>query len=85
MRQELTLGVQFEPGNDRTHFCKPAAVTATKDGSIFVADGYCNSRIVKFSATGKYLLEWGEASACQFTLAFNSEPDLFLTLVDLLR
>lgn len=32
---------------------------ACRDGTFFVADGYCNSRLVKFSKDGKYL---GEAA-----------------------
>ena len=48
----------MEPGNDRTHFCQPADVAVLSTGEFFVADGYCNSRIVKFSKTGEYLSEW---------------------------
>jgi hypothetical protein len=42
------LGTEFEPGEDAEHFCMPTDVSVSSDGSIFVADGYCNSRIVKF-------------------------------------
>ena len=37
----------------------PLTADACRDGTFFVADGYCNSRIVKFSKDGKYL---GEAA-----------------------
>jgi DNA-binding beta-propeller fold protein YncE len=30
------------------------------NGDFFVSDGYGNSRVVKFSRDGKYLLEWGK-------------------------
>jgi peptidylamidoglycolate lyase len=33
-------------------------VAVALDGTVFVSDGYCNSRVVKFSADGKYLGEW---------------------------
>src|SRR5450432_4164057 len=46
-------------GNDSLHFDKPTAVAVAKDGSFYVSDGYGNSRVVKFSAEGKYLFEWG--------------------------
>jgi hypothetical protein len=59
----LTLGTHLEPGQDRTHFCKPADVAVMRDGSFFVADGYCNSRIIKFSADGQYQAEWGSFGA----------------------
>lgn len=52
----LTLGVAFQPGHDHTHFCKPSAVAVAADGSsFFVADGYCNRRIIQFSKTGEVL------------------------------
>jgi hypothetical protein len=54
----LSAGTFMEPGNDRTHFCKPADVAVLKSGEFFVADGYCNARIVKFSSTGQYVDEW---------------------------
>lgn len=55
----LTLGEAFVPGSDSSHFCKPTDVAVSNDGSsIYVADGYCNSRIVKFDAKGKYLNEY---------------------------
>jgi len=28
------------------------------DGTIFVADGYCNSRVVRYSATGSFEAEY---------------------------
>jgi DNA-binding beta-propeller fold protein YncE len=30
------------------------------DGTFFVADGYANTRVVKFDKTGKYLTTWGQ-------------------------
>lgn len=55
----LTLGTERAPGMDATHFNKPTDVAFAPDGSIFVSDGYGNSRIVKFSPDGRFLLEWG--------------------------
>jgi peptidylamidoglycolate lyase len=55
----LTLGVAFEPGNDNYHFCKPTSVAISeKNGDIFVADGYCNSRVVQFDKSGKYIKQF---------------------------
>ncbi|XP_051794330.1 peptidyl-glycine alpha-amidating monooxygenase A isoform X2 [Acanthochromis polyacanthus] len=60
----LALGEAFTPGSDSNHFCKPTDVAVdTETGNIFVSDGYCNSRILKFSADGKYLSEWGAGSS----------------------
>jgi peptidylamidoglycolate lyase len=60
---QWTIGERFVPGSDDKHLCQPAGVAVARDGSVFVADGYCNSRVVKFSAEGKYLMEFGEESA----------------------
>jgi peptidylamidoglycolate lyase len=56
----MQLGEARIAGSDSLHFNKPTAVAIAKDGSFYVSDGYGNSRIVKFSAQGKYLLEWGK-------------------------
>ena len=55
----MKLGVAKIPGNDSLHFNLPTDIAVNDDGSFYVSDGYGNSRVVKFSATGKYLFEWG--------------------------
>jgi len=47
------------PGNDSAHFNLPTDIAVAPDGSYYVSDGYGNSRIVKFSSSGKYLRSWG--------------------------
>ncbi|XP_044131908.1 peptidyl-glycine alpha-amidating monooxygenase isoform X4 [Bufo gargarizans] len=57
----LTLGVAFQPGNDKRHFCQPTDVAVDPiTGNVFVSDGYCNSRIVQYSPHGMFIMEWGE-------------------------
>ena len=48
-----------QPGSSNTHFCKPTDIAVASDGSFFVSDGYCNSRILKFSPQGQLLYQWG--------------------------
>lgn len=55
----LKIGEANVSGNDSLHFNKPTDIAVAQDGSFYVADGYGNSRVVKFSATGTYLFEWG--------------------------
>ncbi|KAI4816299.1 hypothetical protein KUCAC02_008629 [Chaenocephalus aceratus] len=63
-RTVLALGEAFTPGSDSSHFCQPTDVAVDGDtGNIFVSDGYCNARILKFSADGRYLSEWGAGSS----------------------
>lgn len=59
---ELVLGTRFQPGNSPHKFCKPTAVAVLPDGDFFVADGYCNARIVKYSKQGEIILFWGKRS-----------------------
>ena len=55
----LRLGARGFAGNGPNTFNGPADVAQAEDGSFFVADGHWNNRIVKFNASGRYLLEWG--------------------------
>lgn len=55
----MQVGESKMPGTDAAHFNRPTDVAVAADGSFYVSDGYGNSRVVKFSATGKYILEWG--------------------------
>ncbi|XP_043769652.1 peptidyl-glycine alpha-amidating monooxygenase isoform X17 [Cervus elaphus] len=59
----LTLGRSMQPGSDQNHFCQPTDVAVDPDtGTIYVSDGYCNSRLMQFSPSGKFITQWGEAS-----------------------
>ena len=55
----MKLGVAKTPGNDSLHFNLPTDVAVKPDGSFYVSDGYGNSRVVKFSADGHFLFQWG--------------------------
>ena len=55
----LTLGEAGRAGADRNHFDGPTDVAVAADGAVYVADGYGNARVVKFSPEGVYLMAWG--------------------------
>lgn len=55
----LTLGERGVAGNDAKHFNRPTAVAVAADGSFYVSDGYLNTRVMKFSAKGDFLFQWG--------------------------
>ena len=59
----LTLGERGVAGADATHFNLPTDVAVLKDGSFYVSDGYRNTRVVKFTAEGRYDFEWGGKGA----------------------
>lgn len=44
-------------------FNMPAGIAFNPNGEVFIADGYANARIHKFSADGQLLLSWGEPGA----------------------
>jgi len=54
----LTVGTGVM-GNDENHFALPTDVAVLPDGSFYVSDGYGNTRVVKYSATGEFLFQWG--------------------------
>jgi DNA-binding beta-propeller fold protein YncE len=54
----LKLGTRGKPSL-QAPFNHPADVAVSSSGDIFVADGYGNSCVHRFSAEGKYLLSWG--------------------------
>lgn len=55
----MTLGEADVAGNDGRHFGRPQDLAWLPDGSILVADGLGNSRIVKFDRNGVFLKAWG--------------------------
>lgn len=53
----LTVGKKGVKGDDTSHdsFNRPATLGFGKDGDVFVADGYVNSRVVQFDKNGKFI------------------------------
>jgi hypothetical protein len=56
-----TIGTPEQPGADATHFNRPTFMAWGPDGSFYVADGYNGTRVAKFDANGKFLLQFGQA------------------------
>lgn len=56
----MVLGEAGVPGDDLTHFNRPTDVAVAPDGTVYISDGYENSRVLKFAADGRPLLQWGE-------------------------
>jgi DNA-binding beta-propeller fold protein YncE len=58
----LTLGTPGVAGSGPRHFRNPSDVVVSPGGDIFVVDGHKpdgNHRVVRFSATGEFITEWG--------------------------
>ena len=58
-----TIGEPNVHAADDKHFYRPTFIAWLPDGTFFVADGYANTRVVKFDKTGKYLMTWGQAGS----------------------
>ena len=56
----LTLGIKGQAGTDEKTFNRPADIAFGPAGDVYVADGYGNTRVVKYSKDGKYLRAWGQ-------------------------
>lgn len=54
-KPQLVIGKRFRPGASVKQLCKPTSIAVATTGEFFIADGYCNSRILKFNAAGKLL------------------------------
>ena len=80
----MTLGKKGVAGDGPGEFNKPTFAVTAKDGSIFVADGHGNSRIIKLSADGKFIKAWGRKGsapgefATPHALALDSQGRLFV-------
>ena len=73
----MTLGEAGVRGTDEKHFSGPTDLAWLPDGSFLVADGYVNSRIVKFDKQGNYLMSWGSKGTepGQFNLVHGIDVD----------
>merc|ERR1711971_873433 len=87
----LVLGEKFEPGSGPGQFCKPTSTqsgsgpgqfckpTSTQvssTGIIFIADGYCNSRVSVFDGAGRHLHDLEGDWTVVHSLALYEQEDL---------
>jgi hypothetical protein len=59
------------PPDQKYTFCRPTDVAWDQQGDIFVADGYCNNRVVKYDRDGRFLAKVGGAAAGKELGEFN--------------
>ncbi len=57
----LTLGTPGVPGEDETHFRRPTFLVFMDENTMYLADGYDNTRVIKYDMEGNFLAQWGEA------------------------
>jgi DNA-binding beta-propeller fold protein YncE len=84
----LTLGVPGKPApfmsNEPFHRCTHTALSPS--GDIYVADGYGNARVHKYSPDGRLLFSWGESGTApgEFNVVHNicCDPDGWVYVAD---
>ena len=57
----LTLGTPGVLGDDDTHFRRPTFLAFMDANTWYLADGYDNTRVIKYDMAGKKLMQWGQA------------------------
>src|ERR1043166_3990056 len=67
-RPPAVLGVQPfpagpNPPSQRYILCRPTDVGFDPQGNIFISDGYCNNRVVKYDKNGRFLAQSGSEKA----------------------
>ena len=55
----MKLGVEGEAGTTDETFDRPADIAFGPNDELYVADGYGNSRVVKYDAEGSFVTTWG--------------------------
>jgi peptidylamidoglycolate lyase len=55
----LSIGEAGVLGKDKTHFALPSDLSILEDGSVYVSDGYDNTRVIKFDSSGTFQMQWG--------------------------
>ena len=76
----MTLGTEGSPSPAMSGdpFCTPAHLAVDpRNGDMYVADGYCNASVHKYTPDGRHLFSWGESGtdAGQFNIVHNVAVD----------
>lgn len=83
----LVLGEENVPGKDSLHFDQPTDIAiSSMDSSVYISDGYGNSRVAKFNYNGQFLFDFGTKGekTGQFNLphAIEIDPNEIIYVAD---
>ncbi len=75
-RPPAVIGVQLAPPGpnlpaQKYTFCRPTDVGWDPQGNIFISDGYCNNRVVKYDKNGRFLAQVGSEKTGKGMGEFN--------------
>lgn len=73
----MTLGIPGQAGTTDETFNRPADIAFGPNDEVYVADGYGNSRVVKYDAQGNFVTTWGTPGSepGQFDLVHSIATD----------
>ena len=73
----MTLGVKGQADTTDDTFDRPADIAFGPDDELYVADGYGNSRVVKYDAEGNFVKTWGTPGSApgEFNLVHSVAVD----------
>lgn len=73
----MTLGIPGQDGVTDQTFGRPADIAFGPNDEIYIADGYGNSRVVKYDAEGNFVRTWGSPGTepGQFDLVHSIATD----------
>lgn len=73
----MTLGTENKSGTGNNEFNRPSDIAIGPNGDIYISDGYVNTRVMRFSADGKFKQSWGTKGKGpgQFDLVHNIAID----------
>lgn len=54
------IGLRGEKGDDERRLNMPTDMVMTKEGDVFISDGYGNNRVVHFDKDNKFVKAWGK-------------------------
>jgi len=72
-----TFGGKAGDNNAPYAFDRPTGVAVDSRGDVYVADGYKNTRVVKYTADGRYIQHWGKPGTAngEFNLVHDVAVD----------
>jgi DNA-binding beta-propeller fold protein YncE len=74
-------GLWLDPPSES---CAASDIAFAANGDFYVADGYCNARIIQYDAAGQKIREWGQAGTgpgefdLPHSLAVSPEGDVYV-------
>ncbi len=73
----LSLGEAGIQGKDKNHFARPTDIGFDDAGKVYITDGYLNTRVMVFTDSGHFTMQWGKPGSMpgEFNLPHSIDSD----------